>query len=437
MHSSQNNQRGSAFLMIMLMAVPMFVSVGLVVDVGWAYYTRQAVHAAAEAAALAAVQSALDGIKAGGTYTCGSQALACQSATACPASIPSPTTSNLQNGCAYAIANGFTNGGPHGQIVTIAANTTSPLNGINVNYWVTAHIAQQNPLTFGAVLGGSFLDVGATATAAAVNILGPNCLVALNSSANGALSLTGHVTLAAENCGVAVDSNSSSALKMIGSSTLTAGSISLVGGSSGSGMSPTPTTGVASFGDPLEGVPAPAVPSGCTHPAPTVGASTTYYPGNYCGGLSFGGGGDAIFSPGTYFLVGGGLSVAGNATLTGSGVTFYNTFNATYAFAPISLVGTGTLTLSAPTTGSLQGMLFFEDRNAPTGNTNSIVGNSGLTLAGAIYSPKNELSFSGDAGSEQIMIVADTVTMNGNVHLDLNPVSATPITPQISSALIG
>src|SRR5205823_2689121 len=63
MHKSQNHQRGSAFLMIMLMAVPMFVAVGLVVDVGWAYYTRQAAHAAAEAAALAAAQSALDGIK--------------------------------------------------------------------------------------------------------------------------------------------------------------------------------------------------------------------------------------------------------------------------------------------------------------------------------------------------------------------------------------
>src|SRR4051794_30293187 len=151
MYSSHKNQRGSAFLMVMLMAVPMFVSVGLVVDVGWAYYTRQTVHAAAQAAALAAVQSALDGIKAGGTYTCGSQGLGCQTATACPTTIPNPTTSNLQNGCAYAIANGFTNGGANGQIVTMTANTTSPLNGVNVNYWVTARIAKQNPLTFGAV----------------------------------------------------------------------------------------------------------------------------------------------------------------------------------------------------------------------------------------------------------------------------------------------
>jgi hypothetical protein len=429
--------------MIMLMAVPMFVAVGLVVDVGWAYYTRQATHAAAQAAALAAVQSALDGIKAGGSYTCGSsQGLVCQAATACPTTIPSPTTDNLQNGCAYAIANGFTNGGPNGQTVTIAANIGAvpppTVPGVNVNYWATVQITQQNPLTFGAVLGGSVFNVGASATAAAVNILAPNCLVALDRSVDAALSLTGHVTLAATNCGVAVDSSSSSALTMIGSSTLTAASIEIVGGSSGSGMTPLPTTGIAPFADPLEGVPAPQVLSGCPTPSPTiVGNTITYYPGKYCGGITVGGNTNAIFSPGTYTLMGGGLQVSGNATLTGSSVTFYNTFDSTNTFAPIRMVGTGAVTLSAPTTGPLQGMLFFEDRNAPTGNTNTIVGNSGLALAGAIYTPRNALSFSGDAGSQQAMIVADTVSMNGNVHIDLTPDSAIPITAQVAASLIG
>jgi Flp pilus assembly protein TadG len=123
------DQRGSAFLMVMFMALPMFVAVGLVVDIGWAYYTRQAAHAAAEAAALAAAQPALDGIKAGGTYTCGSQGVGCYTSTAytCPASTPNPITSNVQNGCAYAAANGFTNAGPNGQAVTMLANTSSPV----------------------------------------------------------------------------------------------------------------------------------------------------------------------------------------------------------------------------------------------------------------------------------------------------------------------
>lgn len=153
MHNSRNYQRGSAFFMVMLMAVPMFVAIGFVVDVGWAYYTRQAAHASAEAAALGAVRATLDGIKTGGTYTFGSQTLVCQTATACPTTIPSPTTSNLQNGRAYAIANGFTSGGPHSQTVTIAANTTSPIDGLAVNYWLTVRITQKNPLTFSTVPG--------------------------------------------------------------------------------------------------------------------------------------------------------------------------------------------------------------------------------------------------------------------------------------------
>ena len=182
----QNHQRGSAFLMVMCMALPMFLAVGLVVDIGWAYYTRQAAHAAAEAAAMAAAQSALDGIKAGGTYTCGSQGLGCYTSTAytCPSTTPNPITSNVQNGCAYAAANGFTNGGPNGQAVTMLANTSSPLNGVSVKYWMTAQILQQSPLTFGGVLGGRFMNVGAHATAAVFLSVPPNCVIALDPSAH-------------------------------------------------------------------------------------------------------------------------------------------------------------------------------------------------------------------------------------------------------------
>jgi hypothetical protein len=203
-------------------------------------------------------------------------------------------------------------------------------------------------------------------------------------------------------------------------------------------VTPTPTTGVTPVPDPLEGVPAPTVPSGCSHPAPTTsGGITTYYPGNYCGGLSFGSNDNIRFSAGTYILEDGGVTVGGHATLTGSGVTFYLTSSSSSCSSClIDMHGTGAVTLSAPTSGPLQGMLFFEDRNV-TGGASTIVGNSGLQLSGAAYLPNEPFSFSGNVGSQQMMLVASTVSMNGNVTLTINPDTASgPITPQIGAALI-
>ncbi|MBV8771912.1 MAG: hypothetical protein JO166_06225, partial [Deltaproteobacteria bacterium] len=84
------HQRGSAILMVMFSMIPILTMTGIVVDVGWAYFTRESAQTAAQAAAIAAAKSAMDGVAAGGTYTCGSHGLGCQSATACAATTPSP-----------------------------------------------------------------------------------------------------------------------------------------------------------------------------------------------------------------------------------------------------------------------------------------------------------------------------------------------------------
>jgi hypothetical protein len=437
MHPSRG-QRGQAILLVMLSLIPICLAAGLVADAGMAYYTKTSERTAAQTAALGAVQAVMDGIYAG-TYQCYSsgvcsQAPPVQSPTSCPG------TGNLQNGCLYASTNGFANVTGGSQSVLIDAGTGSP-PGVNVvaNYWVRVQILQKNWLTFGATGGMQSLNVGATAIAAAVNMMPLNCVVALSSNADAALNLVGNVTLTTTDCGVAVDSNSATALSANGSTILSASSISVVGGASigTTTVNPTPTTGIVSFPDPLEGVPAPTVPPGCTHPAPTTSNGvTTYSPGNYCTTLSFNNG-SINFSPGTYFFIDGGLNVGGNTTITGSDVTFYLTSSsATCSACVIDMAGTGAVTLSAPTTGPLQGMLFFEDRNV-TGGASSIVGNSGLNLSGTAYFPKESFTFSGNVSSQQMMLVANTVSMNGNVTLSINPESATaPLTAQIGAALI-
>jgi hypothetical protein len=305
---------------------------------------------------------------------------------------------------------------------------------------------QSNPLTFGAVSGMQSLNVAGSAVAAAVNVMPMNCVVALSPTAPAALDLTGNVTLTTTDCGIAVNSSSTTALTATGSTILSASSISVVGGAStgSTTVTPTPTTGVTSFADPLEGVPAPTVPSGCSSPTPTVAnngatTTTTYYPGNYCTGIPIGSNDNVVFSPGTYFLINSGLKFQAGSTVNGTGVTFYltSTTGSTCSACLISMNGNPSGTLSAPTSGSLQGILFFGDRSVTTTGASTIQGNSSFSLAGAAYLPHSALTMSGDATGQQIMLIANTVSMNGNVTLSINPESAgTPLTAQISAALI-
>jgi hypothetical protein len=152
--------------------------------------------------------------------------------------------------------------------------------------------------------------------------------------------------------------------------------------------------------------------------------------------LTFTGNVNVTLNPGAYILLGGGLNASGNVSLSGSNLTFYDTFNASYSYAPISIAGNLNVNLSATTSGSLAGMLFFQDRNAPSG-TQSFVGNSNTTLVGAVYFPKSQLNYTGNSSSgiQNITIVADTISWTGNASLKADPTQA-GAAQQIKVALV-
>jgi hypothetical protein len=91
--------------------------------------------------------------------------------------------------------------------------------------------------------------------------------------------------------------------------------------------------------------------------------TTTLQPGLYLGGISITGNAKVTFSPGTYILAGGGLAITGNSTIHGTGVTFYDTSSTSFAYKPINITGNETGSLSAPTSGPMEAMLFFQDRS--------------------------------------------------------------------------
>ena len=317
-----------------------------------------------------------------------------------------------------AASNGFSNGANATQ-VTINHPPNSGYYAGNPGF-VEAIISQPRPTLFMGILGFQRATVSTLAIAGAQ--AGTNCIYALDPTAASAFNVNGGATVAAS-CGIIDDSNSSSAMNSSGgSSTVTATSIAVTGNVTGCCYSPTPQTGVPPEPDPFAQRAAPAFSSGCDYTNFKVnsGNPETLTPGVYCNGITLNAGSVVTFSPGLYVLNGGGLSVSGNAVMHGTGVTFYSTGSASYAYKPVAITGGAVGTLSAPTSGPMEAMLFFQDRAIASKQTNTISGGSTLSLAGALYFPTTPLNFSGNSSGNAAytIIVASTLTFTGASRLN-------------------
>jgi hypothetical protein len=337
-------------------------------------------------------------------------------------------------GKADAATNGYTDGQSS---VTVTINnppSTGP-NSANSGY-VEAIVSKPEPTYFLRALGVGTMTVSARAVAYEGN--GPNCIYVLNPSAPAAFSANGNVDVNS-GCGLLVDSSSSTGLSVVGNVSITAPSIGVVGGYSSGGnstLSPTPKIGVIPASDPLANVQAPTVGS-CAHTnfslngnSGSTGSPYQLYPGTYCGGISVHGNAVLFFNPGTYVLAGGGMSISANTTMTGAGLTFYNT-TGTGGYGAISFNGNSTANFSAPTSGPLTGILFFQDRSIPSsGAASTISGNSSSTFDGAIYFPTTSVSFHGNSSANGYsIVVANLLTLSGNASLGSNYTSLTGGSP--------
>lgn len=369
MNKKRKDQRGGMAIFAVLM-LPIFLALTcLTIDLMNLFVIREKMQSAADAAALAAVTSIN---------------------TVSPGNV-SKATSQAQT---ISQSNAFTNG-----INTISVKVSIPPGDpynksatyANNSNFARVQISQSVPLYFGGVVGIPKMTVSADAVA------GPTSssvsLMTLAPSGSGSLALTGSGSISSADGTIDVNSQSSSALTLTGSGTITSKNINIVGGYSltGSGsFHGTINTGVSASADPFAAITLPTSPYLCnyTNYSITGSKAVTVSPGIYCGGISITGSGTITFSPGTYILNGGGLAIAGSSIITGNGVTFYNTgTKGSYSYGPISITGSSTLTLSAPTSGPYAGMLFIQD---PL-NTNSatIRGSSSDSLAGNLYFPRS------------------------------------------------
>ncbi|RUW53559.1 hypothetical protein EOA32_09040 [Mesorhizobium sp. M1A.F.Ca.ET.072.01.1.1] len=247
------------------------------------------------------------------------------------------------------------------------------------------------------------------------------CVLALNQSASQAALFSGSTSVKLTGCSVMSNSSAADAIKVQGSAGLQADCLISVGGVSLNNPVTTtcksPLTQALPASDPFSSLPAPSTSGSCQNV--NSGKSTqTIQPGTYCNGMNLNG--NVALSSGTY-VVQGNLKINAGAVITcaapcTNGVTIYMTGSNT-----ISMNGNATVTLSAPTSGTYSGVLFYGDR---TGNAaqSTFNGTATSSLTGAIYFPKQQVNylgnFSGANGCTQV--VADTIQWSGNSTINQN-----------------
>ncbi len=167
----------------------------------------------------------------------------------------------------------------------------------------------------------------------------------------------------------------------------------------------------------------------------STAGTQTLTPGRYCNGIDLKSKAKVTLNPGTYIIDRGGLSVSAQSTLIGNGVTIIFTSSTNTNYGTANFGAGATVTLSAPTSGIFEGILFFSDRRATTLQT-KIAGGASMNLTGLLYFPSSSLEYVGGSGSSSagcLKFIARTLKFSGNSTFVGNNCSTSSI--KVASAI--
>ncbi len=319
--------------------------------------------------------------------------------------------------------NGFT----HDVNSTTVTVNNPPVNGPRAgnNLFVEVIISRPVPTTFLRIVNRQYSTVKSRAVGGLVNYA-DGCVIALDPSARGALTVSGTSTLTS-GCGVMVDSTDNRALDVNGGACIYADEVGVSGSytMNGSANCVQPNGPVANMPpalDPLAYMQPPPRPLiALANNFKITGGTAVVLPGLYTGGIEITGG-DVTFLPGVYYLDGGGLKITGSPSVRGDGVMFYNTKTGGGNWGQFDITGTGQMNFKAPASGTYEGMLFWNDRNAPNRNPDStIAGTSDSLFEGAMYFPSTHVNYAGTSvAADWTMIIANTISIVGTTEVTGN-----------------
>jgi hypothetical protein len=383
--------KAGAIAVMFALVLPILVGfIALGVEVGYWFVTRRATQNAADMAAIAAAYEILNG---------GGQTEAEAAATTA------------------AQANGYPAG--------LTPSVTTPYSGDSDK--VEVILTRSTPLMFARLFMGSNISIQARAVGA-VAPWGEACVLALHNTAARAVSTSGSASVTMTGCSVAANSNADDAIYVGGTSDMNVECASTVGGIDDSHNNLTTNCaatreGAEAVQDPYSDLTVPAFTccdytgTGGNPYSPSNG--DTLSPGVYKG-LKVNSGDTVTLNPGTYIVDQKNFSIAGGATVTGTGVTiiFTNSTGGNYPSATIS--GGANVTLSAPTSGTYGGILFYHPGPYSASTDLDFTGGSTMELTGVIYAPNNNVDFSGgnSTGGNCTKIAARTIEFGGNADIN-------------------
>jgi hypothetical protein len=146
----------------------------------------------------------------------------------------------------------------------------------------------------------------------------------------------------------------------------------------------------------------------------------TLSPGVYVKGISISapGPGTITLQPGIYYMDGGGFRLTGSANVVGNGVMIYNAPQSTGDV--VTITGTGSVTLTPPTTGLYQGFTIFQDRTstAPI----SVTGKGSMNISGTFYAASAKLDITGQGGVNSIgsQYISYDLVVTGSGGININ-----------------
>lgn len=303
---------------------------------------------------------------------------------------------------------------------TPTINSVLP-NGADYNNAVSVGLQLQKKLSFSSMFLDSPPIISANATAAAVQY-GHYCVISLENTNTTGISAGGSAKVDL-GCGMVTNSVSMDAAVAFGSSSVNASPVAAVGGLDktdnwAAGTTLLPFT--IPQPDPFKSIDPPAIPSPCNSTINDKPKDTSSPAAGCYKSISIQG--DMTLS-GTY-VVTGDVTIGAQAVVTCSSCTIILTNSTPSQTGNLSIDGGAQLNMSAPTTGTYAGLLFYQDRGASnsTSKTNKINGNSLSTFQGAFYFPNQDVEFTGTAGLTYtcLKLVGRRVTFQGNSTIKNN-----------------
>jgi hypothetical protein len=330
--------------------------------------------------------------------------------------------------------------------IPIRSGSSSQIVGVKVT------LSQRKKAVMSGIVTPTLTDISVTAVARSSGATRV-CVVGLDPSAADAIHLDNSAQILAGNCSVYANSTSPSAIRADGGSKITSLLTCTAGGYRGYGSNYAPSaplTDCPRVPDPLADRPPPVVESCPKKPLKIKKQTTTLNPGTYCGGLYIENGANVTLNPGIYVMKDGPLVIgpakpgakgtdklqdkdddgtpASRGSVKGSGVGFYFTGqlepNDEGQLIAMRFEQNSVVELTAPTNGSMSGLLLQEDRTVNSDRRYEVLSDGARRLVGTIYLPRGTFEVSANQSvadqSEYTAVVTKRLELFQAPNLVLN-----------------